>query len=114
VRNRLRKERRRDERREVSWIGRCGTDGAGSHACSVTDISREGIAVVILESAVVHVGDQVSMDIERIGQTTVRLHLHGTARDVMRRNADGALRVGVQLVFDTPQDEHTARTLFGT
>jgi hypothetical protein len=56
----------------------------------------------------VAVGDNVMVDVERIGSTSVGFRVSGTVRHVSEQDEHGGLRIGLHLSLDEPHEQRLA------
>jgi hypothetical protein len=109
------KERRDSERVDVVWTGRCGPGRTPEwewSECALVDNSAHGVRLLVAPTTRYRVGADVAIAVERLGDTSVGLRLHGRVRHV--RTDDDGTHVGVDLTFATPQEQRTAEMLFGS
>jgi hypothetical protein len=71
-------------------------------------VSRSGATVVLSDGLDVVVGDQLVVEVERLGSTPVGFRVLGTVRNVSERDVRGELRVGLQISFDNPHEQRIA------
>jgi len=98
----------------VHWIGHYGTLGTPESSwspCVIDNISAEGAGTVVQGGRAVDVGQQIAIDIERIGVTPVGLRVNGVVRHVSEQEPDDVV-FGVELRFSTREELATARQLF--
>jgi hypothetical protein len=109
------RDRRRDPRKAVHWVGRAQVPGSLEQSlceCTIADVSHAGAALVFGEGVHVVVGQTLIITVERIGSTPVALELRGTVRNVSASAADTGVRMGVDVSFDGPTAQRIAKTLF--
>jgi len=107
------RERRASARKPVAWRGRFGVNGRPEwewSECAVEDVSHSGARLTIGDARGVRVGDSIAIAVERLGDTSVGIRLHGSIRHVVTLGE--SVDVGVELVFATPQERRIAETLF--
>ena len=105
------RNRRRAERKSVAWLAHCEIRGLPS-ACTVLDVSRTGVALILPEGAQVEKGETIVVHLERIGSTSVMCQFHATVRGVASETAEnGGVRVGANFAFASAMEQRSARTL---
>jgi len=110
-----RRERRRDGRTPVRWVGRYlaeATPQSSWAPCAVENVSATGAGLMLHGGVAVPIGHAIIIELERIGPTPVSVRIRGTTRSVSEPSADGAMDIGVQLHLDAPHEQRIARTLF--
>ena len=110
-----RRERRRDQRTRVRWVGRYLSEDNPQSSwapCAVENVSAAGAGLMLHGGMAVPVGHAILIELERIGPTPVSVRLRGTARSLTGPTPDGAMEIGVQLHLDAPHEQRIARTLF--
>lgn len=108
-------ERRDSTRKPVLWSGRFGVNGQPEwewSACGVDDVSHGGARITIDSARGIRVGDLIAIAVERLGDTSVGIRVHGKIRHLVARGE--VVDVGVELEFTTPQERRIAETLFAT
>ena len=108
------KERRGSSRVDVVWTGRCGLSRTPEWEwteCALVDTSAHGVQLVVPPTARYRIGADVAIAVERLGETSVGLRLHGRVRHV--QTDDESTHLGVDLTFATPHEQRTAEMLFG-
>ena len=110
------REQRRASRKPVHWEGYCSVTAhpeEGRFRCTVQNVSREGVLLVLDEVLAVPEGQTLVIHLERIGSTPVRVRVRGTVRHVASPRQDGGTQIGVHLVFETRDEQQAAKMLFG-
>ena len=99
------RDRRRSQRKTTRWEGHCCVCAPGARPdspCSIEDVSRHGATVVVEDGLHVVVGDDLVVEVERMGSTPVGFRVMGKVRDVRERDDRGGVRIGLHISFDEP------------
>jgi len=105
------RDRRRAERKSVAWVARCEIRGVPS-ACTVLDVSRTGIGLMLPEGGHLEEGETIVVHLERIGFTSVMCQFHATVcRVASETSENGGVRVGAHFAFASAMEQRSANTL---